>query len=145
MSRQRVNYMSDDTYKHEHRNPAGDDGQYLLPDKRLRQIYKNNNVRPIAIAQRLTHRGALPVEAIALSYSDNEAEQRNKDFWELLAPLRGSAGQDLRALAHSTFSRPSDPVRRTLSTGVYWWCPECITEYSPKAPQNPPYSPRRQR
>ena len=76
MSRLRVNYMSDDTYKHEHRKPAGEDGHHLLPDKKLRQIYKNNKVQPISVAQHLTNRGAISVMAIALSYSDNEDAQR---------------------------------------------------------------------
>lgn len=35
----------------------------------------------------------------------------------------------LRRLSNRTFSNPLDATRRSLPTGVYWWCPECITRY----------------
>ena len=47
-----INYMSEDLYKHDARNPPDADGFYRLPDKKLRQIYKNNSANPISIASR---------------------------------------------------------------------------------------------
>ena len=69
-----VAYMLDDTYKHHVHNPPRLDGTYNLPSRQLRQLFKNNQARPVAALQILVNRGAVDASAFSLGLGGTDAE-----------------------------------------------------------------------
>ena len=62
-----LNYMAEATYQDAVRNPPNSaTGAFRVPDKKLRQLYKNNEVTPITVAQVLANRGAVNVTSFAV-------------------------------------------------------------------------------
>ena len=66
-----VNYMADATYHDPVYNPAN-----LSPERGLKQLYKNNAVRPVSVAQVLTASGFTTVQIFAVSMGDTDTEAR---------------------------------------------------------------------
>ena len=73
-----INYMSDATYYDAVRNPSSPGRSLgMSPDRGLKQLYKNNAVKPIEIAQVLSAAGYTTVAVYAVSLGDTDAEARN--------------------------------------------------------------------
>ena len=102
-----INYAVDKTYIDPIYNP--DPGPRQLPNLALRNLYQNNEVHPISVAQFLASQGVISIANWAVQFGETQAEAREK-----LDPIAGNG-----PLSHLWSDRVRFPFKRDAEVSSY--------------------------